>query len=135
MSRLDTLSRSQMGAVLPFSADFRGSHVETLANMAERAKHRTLRARLADIAWLLERRRSPLGVTAVAAYVDTIKKVDKGELAFRFDKGRGALKHDARDLLRRALWIGRAIGWERAEVIAARDLVCVLRKGQFRPPN
>jgi hypothetical protein len=33
-------------------ADFRGPPIEVLAQMAERAKHPVLRARLADVSWL-----------------------------------------------------------------------------------
>jgi lysyl-tRNA synthetase class 1 len=111
----------------PIPSDFRGSHIDTLANIAERAKHPALRARLADTCWLLDRKRGQLGVIACAAYVEIVKKVDQGDLKFRFDEDRGALKHDARDLLRRALQIGRAIGWDKPETIAARDMISELR--------
>lgn len=97
-------------------SDFRGPVIEVLNGTAERANHPALRARLADMTWLLDRKRGGLGASAVAAYVDIVKKVDQGVLQFRFDEdGKGVLKHDARNLLRRALQIGRAIGWDKAE--------------------
>jgi hypothetical protein len=65
------------------------------------------------------------------AYVEVVKKVDIGELKFRFDNGSGALKFEARDLLRRALVIGRAIGPEKAGPSAARQTVTHLRKRAF----
>jgi hypothetical protein len=112
-------------------ADFRGPPVDALNAIADRATHPVLRARLADLVWLLDRKRSGLAVSALSAYVAIIKKVDQGELAFRFDEDekdkKGALKHDARNLLRRALQIGRAIGWDKPETLAARDLARDLR--------
>jgi hypothetical protein len=108
-------------------ADFRGPPVEVLSAMAERATHPVLRARLSDLCWFLDRRRTVLGIAAVAAYVDIVRKVDSGALEFRFDDGKGALKYNARDLLRRALQIGRAVGWDKAEAVAARTMVRELR--------
>jgi hypothetical protein len=111
----------------PVAADFRGPPVEVLAAMAQRATHPALRARLSDLCWFLERKRADLGTAAVAAYVEILRKVDSGALSFRFDDGKGALKHDARDLLRRALQIGRGLGWDKPEAVAARTTASELR--------
>ncbi|UPJ95040.1 DUF4209 domain-containing protein [Bradyrhizobium sp. 172] len=111
----------------PVAGDFRGPPVEVLSAMAQRATHPALRARLSDLCWFLERRRADSGTAAVAAYVEILRKVDSGALAFRFDDGKGALKHDARDLLRRALQLGRAVGWNKPEAIAARAIANELR--------
>jgi hypothetical protein len=70
-------------------SDFRGPLVEVLADMAARAKHSVLRARLADTCWLLDRKKGQLAATAAAAYVKIVKKVDDGRLKFRFDKDNG----------------------------------------------
>lgn len=110
-------------------SDFRGAPVEVLAAMAERANHPALRARLADVSWLLERKRSQLGAVALAAYVEIVRKVGVRELHFHSeDNEKDALSFDARDLLRRALYIGRAIGWDKDETLAARAQVVDLRK-------
>ena len=53
--------------------DFRGAPIEVLSEMAARAEHPVLRARLADVSWLLERKRAELGKTAIAAYVEIVK--------------------------------------------------------------
>jgi hypothetical protein len=111
----------------PLRADFRGSPVEVLAQIASRAKHPVLRARLADVSWLLERKRAALGGLAAETYVEIVKQVDAGTLKFRFETDEGALKYDARDLLRRALLIGRAIGMDKPGPTAARDTVAALR--------
>lgn len=74
------------------AADFRGAPVELLADMAVRSANPVLKARLADVCWLLERRRGPLASAAVAAYVDTIEAVELGSLKFRFANSDGALR-------------------------------------------
>jgi hypothetical protein len=112
-------------------SDFRGPPAETLADMAARAKHPALRARLADISWLLDRKKGQLAGTAATAYVEIVRQVDGGALSFRFHNDKGALKYDARDLLRRALLIGRAIGPEKAGPSAAREMVVKLRNRAF----
>jgi len=109
-------------------ADFRGPLVDVLADMAVRSKHPVLRARLADTCWFLDRKRGQLAATAATAYVEIVKEVDAGKLKFRFDKDSGALRFEARDLLRRALLIGRAIGPEKAGPSAARKIVADFRK-------
>ena len=93
--------------------------------MAARARHPVLRARLADTCWLLDRKKGQLAGAAAAAYADIVQKVDSGLLKFHFEDG--ALSHSARDLLRRALLIGRAIGADKPGPSAARDLVSDLR--------
>jgi hypothetical protein len=115
------------GRSTPVPADFRGSPVEVLAQMASKAKHPVLRARLADVSWLLERKRAALASLAAEAYVEIVKQVNAGTLKFRFETDQGALKYDARDLLRRALLIGRAIGMDKRGPAAARDMVAILR--------
>ena len=108
-------------------ADFRGGPVKLLADMAVRSVDPVLKARLADMCWLLERRRGTLATAAVGAYVDTIEAVERGALKFAFAHNDGALEHGARDLLRRALHIGWAIGWDKPETLRARDAVVRLR--------
>ncbi len=108
-------------------SDFR-SQVEILAGLAERSTNPVLRARLSDLCWLLDRKRWQLARAAVAAYTEIVRKTDCGELSYSFSDELGALKRDARDYLLRALQIGRALGWEKPETIAARDLVKKLRE-------
>jgi len=112
-------------------ADFRGPPLNVLSYMAERAKHPVLRARLADVCWLLGRKRSAIAALASEAYVEIVKMVDAGELNFRFDDDYDPLKHDARDLLRRALQIGRAIGPDKPGPASAREMVSTLRARAF----
>jgi len=107
--------------------DFRGSPVEIIAHAAERATNRVLRARLSDVCWLLERHRHPLGRAAVESYVAVIEGLQSGLLKDRYEKDDPVLGVTARDILKRALHIGRAVGWENEEVIAAQNWVSTLR--------
>jgi hypothetical protein len=111
--------------------DFRGEPVGVLALMAAGAKNSVLQARLADVCWLLERKRAQLGITAIAAYVEIVNQVDGGALEFQFDKEPGALKIEARDLLRRAVSIARAMGSDQAAGSAARKIAADLRVRSF----
>lgn len=109
-------------------ADFRGA-IDSLAAMAERAQHPVLRARLADLCWLLDLKRRRIGVCAATAYVEVVSKVDAGILKLRFDENEtGALRHEARDLLKRALFIGRATKMDKNGPSDAQKLVVALRK-------
>lgn len=109
-------------------ADFRGPPVEVLADMAVLAKHPVLRARLADTCWLLDRKKGQLAAVAAEAYVEIVNKVDCGALAFDDDEERGVLQVEVRDLLRRALLIGRVIGPEKPGPSTARQTVVVFRR-------
>lgn len=109
------------------TSDFR-AHVELLAELAVRAKNLVLRARLSDVCWLLERKRGTLAAAAISAYSEIVEKTERGELNYRFATEGGALQHDARDYLRRALQIGRAIGCDKPETVSARELVKRIRE-------
>jgi hypothetical protein len=109
-------------------ADFRGA-IDALGALAERAQHPVLRARLADLCWLLDRKRGRLGVTAAKAYDEVVSQVDAGTFKFRFDENEtGALRHEARDLLKRALFIGRGTGMDKNGPSEAQKRVVALRK-------
>jgi hypothetical protein len=112
-------------------SDFRGEPIAVLSEMAARAEHPVLRARLADVSWLLERKRAQLGRTAILAYVEIVKQVDGGALRFRYDNEPGALKYEVRDLLRRALSIARAMGLDQAAASAPRETTAELRAQAF----
>jgi hypothetical protein len=110
-------------------ADFRDAHVDLLADMAVRSANTVLKARLADVCWLLDRQRAAMGPLAISAYIETIESVEGGTLKFPFsDGGDGALEHRGCELLRRALSIGRTIGWDKPDVVRARDVVVRLRE-------
>ncbi len=108
-------------------SDFR-HHVEMIADMAKRATNVVLRARLSDLCWLLERKRSDMALSAIYTYSEIVQKTDKNELKYRFSDEEGALGSEARDYLLRALSIDRGIGSNKPETLAAKNLVVKLRE-------
>lgn len=102
-------------------------HIDVLAHIAQRVTNPVLKARLADICWILDRKRWQLGHAALSAYVNTVTSVDLGILKFQFSEVDGALRRETCNHLRRALFIGRTVGWDRPETQAARQLVEQLR--------
>lgn len=108
-------------------ADFREAHIDLLEVMAIKSTNSVLKSRLADVCWLLDRRRVAMGPLAISAYIDTLESLEGGVRRFSSSEEDGALEYRGCELLRRALSIGRAIGWEKPEVLRARDLLVRLR--------
>lgn len=111
-------------------SDFRGAPLEVVAHMAERATNPVLRARLSDACWLIDRKRATLATLAISSYVDVVRLVDQKMLSFEFCEPAEdqSISHDTCDLLRRALQIAYAIGWEKQEAVATRALTKELRR-------
>jgi hypothetical protein len=110
----------------PAPADYRG-HVEQLASMARRAKHSVLRARLSDLTWLLDRKRADAATAAIGSYFELVDCIRRQEPSDLQPDDPGVLGHDVQEYVRRALQIGRAIGWDKPETLAARKLAVDLR--------
>jgi hypothetical protein len=108
-------------------SDFRG-HIDVLAEFARRATNPILRTRVSDVCWLLDRKRAPLGAAAIVGYVDIVDRIARGDLVQRVERGDRSLTHHVRDHIKRALQIGRAIGWDKPETQTARDWAIELRK-------
>lgn len=127
------MSMSDRRSAIP--EDFRGGPVSALASAAERTNNPLLRARLADVCWLLERSRHQLGRSAVAAYVEVVEGLGSGSLKDRLEGGDPLLGLNARDMLQRALSMGRALGWESEEVTAAKKMVPTIRARAVQSTN
>lgn len=108
-------------------ADFRAK-ADVVAMMAETATDTTLKARLCDVAWLLNRRRVDLGLAAISAYCQIVRDVATGTKKFQFERSNSPYSAQARDLLKRALSLAtmRSVGRGRPEETDARQLVNVL---------
>lgn len=96
--------------------DFRSSAL-VVAIMAERTEDVALKARLSDVAWLLDRRRVDLGLSAIVAYLQTVSEVGAGSRKFRFEGSNSPYSAQARDLLKRALSLSvmRSVGLGKPE--------------------
>lgn len=115
------------GSRTAIPSDFR-AHCDVLATLATRASHPVLRARLSDVAWLLDRTQGHLALAAVDAYTDVIELSERDELMHRGASEPGAFHHDAVIYLRRALQLGRAVGWEKPPVARAKAVLVRLRE-------
>lgn len=109
------------------AADFRG-HVGMLQAMASAAINVVLRARLSDLAWLLDRKQPAFGVEALKAYVELVGRIEAGELKFRYANDDWSFHHETRDYLVRALGLARMLGWSKPEAQAAQAQLVAVRK-------
>lgn len=115
------------------TSDF-SDHIELLAHLASHATNLALRARLCDVCWLLDRKQGKLGLAAMSAYCDLVEKIDKGELkASWVSENDGFLEfaYEAHQYLRRALYIGRRVGWDKPETIRIKELVQNFKQRAF----
>ncbi|WP_432444771.1 DUF7380 domain-containing protein [Rhizobium leguminosarum] len=108
----------------PIPADFRPV-ADAVASMAETAADATLKARLCDVAWLLNRRRVDLGLAAISAYCQIVRDVTAGTKKFRFEGSNSPYSAQSRGLLKRALSLAmmKSLGLGKPEMADVRQLV------------
>ena len=92
-------------------ADLRGAHSAVIAEVAPAFRNPGLRARLADIAWLNDKKLASMARCAIDAYCEAVQLVLDGKAEF-FNESRNASDHDGCNMLRRACQIARATGWK-----------------------
>ena len=108
-------------------SDFR-EHGAVLQLVASAATNVVLRARLNDVAWLLDRKKASCGVEALKAYVELVRRIEAGELRFRHGDDDWPFDPDTKDYLLRALGLARMLGWAKPEAEAAREQLLAVRK-------
>lgn len=107
--------------------DFIGDASEAIYSILPRLSHPSLRARIADLSWCLDRSRADAASAAILAYVRVVELVRDGSLEFSSSEDR-ELGYRCLGGLRRALTIARAVGWDKAEAVKARNLLLELRQ-------
>ncbi len=115
------------GARSATPSDFRG-HVDMLEAMALTASNVVLKARLSDLAWLLDRKRASLGAAAIGAYVELTRRSEAGELKFRYAPNNARFHHETHEYLLRALGIARTLGWNKPGAHAVQQMLVDVRK-------
>jgi hypothetical protein len=118
--------------------DFRGAPVEVLAKMAKSANNPTLKARLSDVCWLLERSRKDCAIDAVSAYVEIVSGLQSGRFTCRSDADAPFVDLTARDSIQRALSISRTLEKDNPCVLQANEMIiaqraCALKLRRFVP--
>lgn len=108
------------------ASDFK-NRVDVLQALATAATNIVLRARLCDIAWLLDRNNSFFGAEAIKSYVGLIKCIVAGDLRFDSDID-GSFHPYTRDYILRALGLARMLGWSKPEALEAQAQLVTLRE-------
>ena len=104
--------------------DFRGSLVGVIVACLEMTSHPVVRARLAHLAWFLERNRKAIGLEALDAYIEILKMLDVGGLTA--DGEATALSIAGNDLVTIALNVSRGLGYPDEQEKALRDTTDML---------
>lgn len=110
--------------------DLRGEQSAAFATIAPDIRNPGLRALLADIAWLNDRRLTQSAQLVVGAFTEAVALVADGKAEFRFDEQR-ATSDTGTDMLRRACQIAGVIGWKASEGVELRDLIVKLTQAAF----
>jgi hypothetical protein len=84
--------------------DFAGEQAATFATVSSATKHPGLRARLADTAWLNDKRNGQVAAVAVEAYANCVRQLLSGDFRARFARD-DATPFEAFNLARRAVQI------------------------------
>lgn len=96
-------------------SDFGGELAPVVVELFKKASHPALKARLADTAWLNDRRQRWAADAAIEAYLECINGLLERTLYPRFRKER-AFPHEAVGLTHRALRIARTVGKRGSEI-------------------
>lgn len=88
--------------------DFAGDQALAFAAVADRIEHPCLRARIADTAWLNDKKNGRVARTAVEAYAECVRRLLSGDFRARFAKDEGT-PFEAFNLAKRAVQIAAAI--------------------------
>ena len=113
-------------------SDFTKATAGMLAAQIEQVSSPGFRARLADLVWIVDRKQHAAATEAVSAYVAIVDALIEKTATLR----RGEADehgHEVPQFLRRALQIGKTIGWDKDMVMKARGHVAALRKSSADP--
>jgi hypothetical protein len=98
-------------------SDIRGEQCDVLEAVLPRIEHRALRARVADIVWTNDKRKSGVAKTAIDAYCDCVEGLMDGSL-------RAAYPISDRDLVGAQSWLtGRCRSHRRSPSATRRYLI------------
>ena len=106
-------------------SDLQGEQSATLAETAPTIQNPGLRARLADIAWYVDRKLAPMAQQAINAYCESVETVLDGKGEF-FNDDRTASGHCGCRMLRRACQIAHATGWKDPEASRLNTLIAAV---------
>lgn len=103
-------------------SDLRGAVNDVLAQIAPSIKNSGLRARIADVVWLNDRKQVESGKLAVTSYIESIEKLLAGKAKLRFERDK-AWDLQGVAMLQRAGVIAYAMGREKPEAELVREAI------------
>lgn len=102
--------------------DLRGEQSAVFAIIAPTVKNAGLRARLADVAWLNDRKQAASAQLAITSFCAAVQLVSEGKAELFFEDEK-VTSHNASELLRRACQIGSMTGWKEPEAGILKALI------------
>ncbi|KCZ64118.1 hypothetical protein L53_06355 [Hyphomonas sp. L-53-1-40] len=111
-------------------SDLAGEQSEQLAAYAPTINNPTLRARVADIAWLNDRKRRDMADLAIEAYLQRVIQYLNGEAQFRLDS-ESLIDYRAIKLLQRAFQISKAVKGKEEHSAGLIDALALLNQRAF----
>lgn len=111
-------------------SDLRGAQSDVFAAVAPRILNPGLRARLADIAWLNNRKQVAMAQLAISSYSLAVQDVALGKAELFFDDAK-ATSHEGAEMLRRACQIANMTGWKEPEASTLKSLLASLGESAF----
>lgn len=106
-------------------SDLRGAQSDAFAAAAPGISNPGLRARLADIAWLNDRKQAAMAQLAVGSYCAAVQDVADSKAEMFFEDAK-ATSHNGAQMLRRACQIANMTGWKEPEASTLKGLISTL---------
>jgi hypothetical protein len=103
-------------------SDLLSDQIDVLAGIALEIDNAGLRARLADVAWFVQRKRHDMAEEAISAYCDCVRQVRDGASVFAFGDDSPWGVH-AKEMLVRAARISHATRWQHGASERLRELI------------
>lgn len=110
--------------------DLRGPQSDVLAAIAPDIKNAGLRALLADIAWLNDRKLAAMGQLAIGSFCAAVRAVIDGNAELFFEDAK-ATSHNGAKMLRRACQIATLTGWKEPEAGSLKTMIATLGESAF----
>ena len=111
--------------------DLHPEQIAVFSDVAPGIKNPGLRARLADVAWLMNRTDASMGFLAVKSYCDCIAGLIDGPATLVFEQDK-ALDIHAIEYLTRAAIIAHTMGWDKAEFTRLKALITEITEAAAR---
>lgn len=111
-------------------SDLRGAQSNVFAVVAPGIFNPGLRARLADIAWLNDRKQAAMALLAISSYCAAVQGVADGKAEFFFEHAKST-SHNGAEMLRRACQISNMTGWKEPEASTLKGLIATLSEAAF----